>query len=58
MNEISIGYMELRLKLRKVGSSFMIAVPSQVVKDLKLKQGDNMLLDVNNSTITIRKESR
>jgi antitoxin component of MazEF toxin-antitoxin module len=36
----------------------MIAVPSQVVKDLKLKQGDNMLLDVNNSTITIRKESR
>jgi antitoxin component of MazEF toxin-antitoxin module len=35
----------------------MIAVPSQVVKDLKLKQGDNMLLDVN-STITIKKESR
>jgi antitoxin component of MazEF toxin-antitoxin module len=35
----------------------MIAVPAQVVKDLKLKQGDNMLLDVNNSTITIRKES-
>lgn len=50
--------MELRLKLRKVGGSFMIAVPSQVVKDLKLKQGDNMLLDVNNSIITIRKESR
>ena len=49
--------MELRLKLRKIGS-FMIAVPSQVVKDLKLKQGDNMLLDVNNSIITIRKESR
>ena len=36
----------------------MIAVPSQVVKDLKLKQGDNMFLDVNNSTITIRKESQ
>jgi antitoxin component of MazEF toxin-antitoxin module len=50
--------MELRLKLRKVGSSFMIVVPSQVVKDLKLKQGDNMLLDINNSIITIRKESR
>ena len=50
--------MELRLKLRKVGNSLMIAVPSQVVKDLKLKQGDNMLLDVNNSIITIRKESR
>ena len=50
--------MELRLKLRKIGSSFMIAVPSQVVKDLKLKQGDTMLLDVRGSTITIRKESR
>jgi antitoxin component of MazEF toxin-antitoxin module len=50
--------MELRLKLRKIGSSFMIAVPSQVIKDLKLKQGDNMLLDVSNSTIIIRKESR
>jgi antitoxin component of MazEF toxin-antitoxin module len=50
--------MELRLKLRKIVSSFIIAVPSQVVKDLKLKQGDAMLLDVRDSTITIRKESR
>jgi hypothetical protein len=34
----------------------MIAVPSQVVEDLRLKAGDYMLLDVKDSTITIRKD--
>jgi AbrB family looped-hinge helix DNA binding protein len=48
--------MEIRLKLRRIGSSFMIAVPSQVVEDLRLKAGDYMLLDVKDSTITIRKD--
>jgi antitoxin component of MazEF toxin-antitoxin module len=50
--------MEIRLKLRKVGSSFMIAIPSQVVKDLKLKVGDDMLLDVKEFTIIVRKEGK
>jgi antitoxin component of MazEF toxin-antitoxin module len=50
--------MEIRLKLRKVGSSFMIAIPSQVAKDLKLKVGDDMLLDVKEFTITVRKEGK
>ncbi len=50
--------MEIRLKLRKVGSSFMIAIPSQVVKDLKLRVGDDMLLDVKEFTITVRKEGK
>ena len=50
--------MEIRLKLRKVGSSFMIAIPSQVVKDLKLKVGDDMLLDVKEFTITVRREGK
>ena len=50
--------MEIRLKLRKVGRSFMIAIPSQVVKDLKLKVGDDMLLDVKEFTITVRKEGK
>ena len=56
---ISIGYwldMEIRLKLRKIGNSFMIAIPSQVVGDLKLKVGDDMLLDIKDSKILIRKE--
>ena len=48
--------MELRLKLRKIGNSFMIAIPSQVVNDLKLKAGDDMLLDVNDSKVVIRKK--
>ncbi|MGC2596916.1 MAG: AbrB/MazE/SpoVT family DNA-binding domain-containing protein [Nitrososphaeraceae archaeon] len=50
--------MEIRLKLRKVGSSIMIAIPSQVIRDLRLKVGDNMLLDVKDSNILIRKEGK
>jgi antitoxin component of MazEF toxin-antitoxin module len=48
--------MEIRLKLRKIGNSYMIAIPSQVIADLKLKVGDNMLLDIKDSRILIRKE--
>jgi antitoxin component of MazEF toxin-antitoxin module len=48
--------MEIRLKLRKIGNSFVVAIPSQVIADLKLKAGDNMLLDVKDSRIMIRKE--
>ena len=50
--------MEIRLKLRRIGSSFMISIPSQVVEDLKLKLGDSMLLDVKDSKIIIRKENK
>ena len=35
--------MEIRLKLSKVGNSLIIAIPPQIVKDLKLKAGDDML---------------
>ena len=48
--------MEIRLKLRKIGNSFMVAIPAQVIDDLKLKVGDSMLLDVKDSKILIRKE--
>ena len=48
--------MEIRLKLRKIGNSFMIAIPSQVIDDLKLKIGDDMLLDVKVSKVVIRKK--
>ena len=47
--------MEIRLKLRKIGNSLMITIPSQVVDDLKLKAGDDMLLDLKDSTIIVRK---
>jgi antitoxin component of MazEF toxin-antitoxin module len=36
----------------------MVAIPSQVVDDLKLKAGDYMLFDVKNSTIVVRKQGR
>lgn len=34
----------------------MIAIPSQVIDDLKLKIGDDMLLDVKDSKVVIRKK--
>lgn len=49
--------MELKLKLRKIGNSIMISIPSQVISDLKLKAGDDMLLDVKDSKIIIRKKN-
>ena len=58
---ISVGYlldMELRLKLRRIGNSLMIAIPSQVVDDLKLKAGDYILLDIKDSTIVVRKQTK
>ena len=50
--------MEIRLKLRKIGNSLMIAIPSQIAKDLKLKAGYDMLLDIIDSTISVKKEKR
>ena len=48
--------MEIRLKIRKAGNSLMIA--TQIVKDLKLKAGDDMLFDIIDSTISVKKEKR
>jgi antitoxin component of MazEF toxin-antitoxin module len=50
--------MEIRLKLRKIGNSLLITIPSQVVDDLKLKAGDDMLLDFKDATIVVRKKNR
>lgn len=50
--------MEIRLKLRKIGNSLLITIPSQVVDDLKLKAGDDMLLDIKDTTITVRKKNK
>jgi len=58
---ISYGYvldMEIRLKLRKIGNSMLITIPYQVVDYLKLKAGDDMLLDVKDATIVVRKKNR
>jgi antitoxin component of MazEF toxin-antitoxin module len=53
-----IYHMEIRLKLRKIGDSIVITIPSQVVSDLKLKSGNKMMLDLKDSTIVIRKEAK
>ena len=43
---------------RRIGNSLMIAIPSQVVDDLKLKAGDYMLLDIKDSAIVVRKQTK
>ncbi len=48
--------MEIKLKLQKIGNSTMIDIPSQVVNDLDLKARDDILLDVKDSKIIIRKK--
>lgn len=48
--------MELELKLRLIGNSLVITIPSQVIKTLKLKQDDTMLLDVKGENIVIKKK--
>ena len=50
--------MEIRRRLRRIGNIMMVAIPSQVVDDLKLKAGDCVLLDVKDSTVVLRKERR
>jgi antitoxin component of MazEF toxin-antitoxin module len=50
--------MEIRLKLRKIGDSIVITIPSQVISDLNLMAGVNMMLDVKDSTISVMKESK
>lgn len=47
--------MEFPLKLQKVEKSVIIDIHSQVVKDLRLEEGDEMLLDIEGATIKIRK---
>jgi putative addiction module antidote len=50
--------MEIRLKLRKIGNSMVISIPAQVIEDLGLKAGDEMLLDVEGTTIKVRKREK
>ena len=41
MDSVKLIIIEIRSTLRKVDSSFMIVVPSQVIKGLKLTASDN-----------------
>ena len=47
--------MELHVKVRKVGNSFIVTIPDQIVKDMKLKLGDAMCMDLIEKKIVIRK---
>lgn len=47
---------EPKVKLGKVGNSFKVTVPSEMIQDLGWKKGDILRIGLDNSKLTIRKE--
>lgn len=46
----------MQYKARKVGNSLGVTIPSFVVKQLNIKDGDNLSLKLKDKEIIIRKE--
>ncbi len=49
---------KLRVKAIKVGNSIRVAIPSEILKVAKVKEGDVLLIDYNEKSdeITLRRE--
>ena len=45
-----------KVKLQKVGNSFMITVPPEVLEDLKWERGDIIEIDVKDGSMTAKKK--
>lgn len=50
--------MEHERKLRKIGNSLGVGLPSEIVKDLNLKEGDTVFIKETDGDIIIRDSSR
>lgn len=48
--------MKLKSKLSTTGTSKSITIPSAIIKELELKVGDELLLDIINNKIIIEKK--
>jgi len=46
---------ELKVKVQRVGNSLRVAIPSPIAEELKIKVGDTMGIDIENSRIILRK---
>lgn len=47
---------EPKVKLGKVGNSFKVTIPSEMLQDLGWKEGDILRIGLDNDLITIRKD--
>lgn len=47
---------EPKVKLGKVGNSFKVTIPSEMIQDLGWREGDIVRVGLNDSFLTIRKE--
>lgn len=46
---------ELRVKLAKIGNSMRVTIPKEIVDVLKLKEGDEVRIDLKDGNIVIKK---
>lgn len=51
-----IYVMEIEHKVREIGNSLVVTIPKQVIRELKLKVNDSVLIDLKNDSIVIRKK--
>lgn len=49
---------EPKVKLGKVGNSFKITIPSEMLQDLGWKEGDMLRIGLDDNMLTIRKDAR
>lgn len=48
---------EPRVKLGKVGNSFRVTIPAEMIQDLGWKSGDVLRIGMNDDSLNIRKSS-
>lgn len=49
---------EPKVKLGKVGNSFKVTIPREMIQDLEWKEGDMLRIGMENEKLTIRKNDR
>jgi bifunctional DNA-binding transcriptional regulator/antitoxin component of YhaV-PrlF toxin-antitoxin module len=47
---------EPKVKLGKVGNSYRVTIPAEMIQDLGWKKGDILRIGMNDSSLTIHKE--
>ena len=46
---------ELKVKVQRVGNSLRVAIPTPIAEELKIKVGDTLGIDIDNSRIILHK---
>jgi antitoxin MazE len=51
-------FMEVEKKIRKIGNSLGVVIPSDMLKEIGVKDGDTVYLSIEDGEIIIRSESQ